>query len=48
MNLEILNRYYEEGWLIKQNHPELPLTILNKKDINPIIWKIIKPEWRKI
>lgn len=27
--LEILNRYYEEGWLIKQNHPELPLTIWN-------------------
>jgi RNA ligase len=29
MNLDILNKYYEEGWLIKQNHPDLPLTIWN-------------------
>lgn len=29
MNLEILNKYCEEGWLIKQTHPELPLTIWN-------------------
>lgn len=29
MNLEILNKYYEEGWLIKQTHPTLPLTIWN-------------------
>jgi len=27
--LEILNKYYEEGWLIKQTHPTLPLTIWN-------------------
>jgi T4 RnlA family RNA ligase len=27
--LEILERYYNEGWLIKQTHPELPLTIWN-------------------
>ena len=27
--LDTLNRYYEEGWLIKQTHPELPLTIWN-------------------
>jgi RNA ligase len=29
MNLEILNRYVEEGWLISQTHPTLPLTIYN-------------------
>jgi RNA ligase len=29
MNLETLNKYYEEGWLIKQTHPTLPLTIWN-------------------
>lgn len=29
MTLEILNKYYEEGWLIKQTHPTLPLTIWN-------------------
>jgi RNA ligase len=29
MNLKTLNRYYEEGWLIKQIHPTLPLTIWN-------------------
>jgi RNA ligase len=27
--LEILNKYYEDGWLIKQTHPTLPLTIWN-------------------
>jgi RNA ligase len=27
--LQILNRYYEDGWLIRQNHPNLPLTIWN-------------------
>lgn len=29
MNLEILHKYYEGGWLIKQTHPTLPLTIWN-------------------
>ena len=29
MNLETLNKYYEDGWLIKQTHPTLPLTIWN-------------------
>lgn len=29
MNLETLNKYYEDGWLIKQTHPTLPLTIYN-------------------
>ena len=29
MNLETLHKYYEEGWLIKQIHPTLPLTIWN-------------------
>lgn len=29
MNLDTLNKYYEEGWLIKQVHPTLPLTIWN-------------------
>lgn len=27
--LEILNKYYEDGWLIKQTHLTLPLTIWN-------------------
>lgn len=27
--LDVLNKYYEEGWLIKQTHPTLPLTIWN-------------------
>ena len=27
--LEVLNKYYEDGWLIKQTHPSLPLTIWN-------------------
>lgn len=29
MMLEVLNKYYEDGWLIKQTHPTLPLTIWN-------------------
>ena len=29
MNLQTLHKYYEEGWLIKQTHPTLPLTIWN-------------------
>jgi RNA ligase len=29
MNKETLDKYVEEGWLIKQNHPSLPLTIYN-------------------
>jgi hypothetical protein len=29
MNLQTLEQYYEEGWLIKQTHPTLPLTIWN-------------------
>ena len=29
MNLETLNKYYEEGWLIKQTHPTVPLAIWN-------------------
>ena len=29
MNKETLDKYVEDGWLIKQNHPLLPLTIYN-------------------
>jgi len=29
MKLETLHKYHEEGWLIKQSHPTLPLTIWN-------------------
>lgn len=29
MDLKTLQKYYEEGWLIKQTHPTLPLTIWN-------------------
>ena len=29
MNIETLHKYYEDGWLIKQTHPTLPLTIWN-------------------
>jgi RNA ligase len=27
--IQILNKYYDDGWLIKQTHPTLPLTIWN-------------------
>jgi hypothetical protein len=29
VNVETLNKYYKDGWLIKQTHPTLPLTIWN-------------------
>jgi len=29
MNKNILDKYVKDGWLIKQNHPTLPLTIYN-------------------
>lgn len=29
MDLQTLHKYYEEGWLIKQTHPTLPLIIWN-------------------
>jgi len=29
MKLETLHKYHEDGWLIKQSHPTLPLTIWN-------------------
>lgn len=29
MDLKVLEKYYKEGWLIKQHHPNLPLTIWN-------------------
>ena len=29
MNIQTLNRYYEDGLLYKQTHPTLPLTIWN-------------------
>jgi RNA ligase len=32
----------------RYNHPSILFALLNKKDINPIIWKIVKPEWRKL
>lgn len=38
MNLTTLNKYYKEGWLIKQTHPTLPLTI----------WNMLKPEYKKL
>lgn len=28
-DLKILNKYIEEGWVVKQNHPTLPLSIYN-------------------
>lgn len=30
------------------NHSSILFSLLNGRDINPIIWKIIKPKWRKI
>lgn len=33
---------------LKFKHPSILFAMLNKKDINPIIWKIVKPEWRKL
>jgi RNA ligase len=32
----------------KYNHSSILFALLDKKDINPIIWKIVKPEWRKL
>ena len=32
----------------RYNHSSILFALLNKKDINPIIWKIVKPEWRKL
>lgn len=32
----------------RYNHSSILFALLDKKDINPIIWKIIKPEWRKL
>ncbi len=29
MNKAILDKYVEEGWLIRQSHPTLPLSIYN-------------------
>ena len=29
MNKETLDKYVEEGWLIRQSHPTLPLSIYN-------------------
>ena len=29
INLGVLEKYYEEGWIVKQTHPTLPLTIWN-------------------
>lgn len=29
MDLKTLNQYYDDGWLVKQTHPRLPLTIWN-------------------
>lgn len=32
----------------RYNHSSILFALLDKKDINPIIWEIIKPEWRKL
>jgi RNA ligase len=29
LNLEILNQYVEEGWVVKNDHPSLPISIYN-------------------
>jgi predicted solute-binding protein len=32
----------------RYNHSSILFALLDGKDINPIIWKIVKPEWRKL
>ena len=32
----------------RYNHPSILFALLDKKSINPIIWRIVKPEWRKL
>ena len=32
----------------RYKHPSVLFALLDKKDINPIIWRIVKPEWRKL
>jgi tRNA splicing ligase len=29
LNIDLLNKYYEDGWLVKRNHPTLPLIVWN-------------------
>jgi hypothetical protein len=29
LSLEILNQYVEEGWVVRNDHPSLPLSIYN-------------------
>lgn len=33
---------------LRYNHSSILFSLLNGRDINPNIWKIIKPKWRKI
>ena len=33
---------------LRYNHSSILFSLLNGRDINPTIWKIIKPKWRKI
>jgi RNA ligase len=39
-------RFAEEAK--RYNHPSILFALLDKKSINPIIWRIVKPEWRKL
>ena len=39
-------RFAEEAR--RYNHSSILFAMLDEKDINPIIWKIVKPEWRKL
>jgi RNA ligase len=39
-------RFAEEAR--RYNHSSILFAMLDGKDINPIIWKIVKPEWRKL
>jgi hypothetical protein len=32
----------------RYSHPAILFALLNGKNIEPIIWKIVKPEWRKL
>jgi RNA ligase len=33
---------------LRYKHSSILFSLLNGKDVDPIIWKIIKPEWRKL
>lgn len=46
IDIEDRRRFAEEAR--RYTHSSILFALLDKKDINPIIWKIVKPGWRKL